>query len=120
MDEEIIGYFGRWLNDENGETMVAEVGGRIVGTITIYVQDQPAYWQVKRVGHISGLMVEPAYRLRGIAGRLLAEVASFFRAKGIRYYTVYTAVTNQAALQFYDECGLTPMYTTLLGELVAE
>jgi ribosomal protein S18 acetylase RimI-like enzyme len=114
---DIVNYFTRWLDDEAGETFIALDNGRIVGTLTIYVQNQPAYWQVKRVGHISGLMVDSAFRQQGIAGRLLAEAQAFFRERGVRYFTVYTAVANQAALNFYDKFGLSPLYTTLLGEV---
>ena len=116
-DKDIISYFSRWLDDENGETFIAVSNDRIVGNITIYVQDQPAYWQVKRIGHISGLMVDAAYRRQGIAKRLLAEAQAFFQQQGVAYFVVYTAVANHPALQFYEKSGMTPLYTTLLGEL---
>ncbi len=116
-DNDIINYFTRWLGDAAGETFVAMDNGRIVGYITVYVQDQSAFWQVKQVGHISGLMVDPAYRQQGIATRLLAEARLFFRQQGVVYFVVFTAVANHSALQFYEKSGLTPLYTTFLGEV---
>ena len=116
-DSDIISYFTRWLDDAAGETFVAVDDDHIVGYITVYVQDQPAFWQVKRIGHISGLMVAPAYRRQGIAARLLDEARAFFRQQEVVYFTVFTAVANHPTLQFYAKSGLSPLCTTFLGEL---
>ena len=116
-DHNIVDYFTRWQEDEYGKTFIAVGDGRIVGNITIYVQKQPVYWQVKQIGHISGLMVAPAYRRRGIARALLRAAKSFFQQKGVRNFTVYTAVANHPALQFCEKAGMVPLHTTLLGDL---
>ncbi len=39
---------------------------------------------------------------------------------GMVHFVVYTAVTNHPALQFYKKSGLSPLYTTLLGDLESE
>jgi ribosomal protein S18 acetylase RimI-like enzyme len=114
-DGDIIGYFSRWTNDENGETFIALDEGRIVGYITMYVQPQAAYWKVKKVGHISGLMVHADYRRKGIAGRLIDHARTFFAGRGVKYFTAYTAVENNAALSFYERHGLVPLHTTVIG-----
>lgn len=118
-DEHVANRFTSWLEDEDKETFIAVSDGRIVGYINIYVQDQAPFWQVKRIGHISGLMVALAYRRRGIAGQLLAAAQTFFRQKGVRYFTVYTAVANHPAIQFYEKSGMVPLHTTFLGDLEA-
>ena len=116
-DHDIINYFSRWLDDEAGETFVALVEGRIVGSITVYVRPQPSFWQIKQVGNISGLMVHPAHRRQGIARQLLAQARAFFAVKDVRYFTVFTSVENRGALAFYERSGLQPLYTTMLGEV---
>jgi ribosomal protein S18 acetylase RimI-like enzyme len=116
-DDDVRRYFSRWLDDDEGETFVALAEGHIVAYITVYVRPQPAYWQVKQVGEISGLMVHHAYRRRGIAGQLLARARAFFAEKDVRCFAVYTSVENQGALAFYEQRGLQPLYTTLLGEV---
>lgn len=115
-DEDVRRYFARWLDDDNGETFIALAGERIVGYLTVYVRPQASFWQVKQVGEISGLMVDPAYRRQGIATQLLARAQAFFAEKGVRYFAVYTSVENRGALAFYEQSGLQPLYTTLLGE----
>lgn len=114
-DSDIVDYFSQWIDDEDGETFIALTGGRIVGYITVYVRTQPGYWKIKRVGDISGLMVQKAYRRRGIAGQLLAKARAFFEKKAVRYFTVYTAIGNRGALEFYERSGLLPLCTTMMG-----
>jgi len=116
-DSDIVDYFSQWINNEDGETFIALTGGRIVGYITVYVRTQPSYWKIKKVGLISGLMVQKAYRRRGIAGQLLVKARAFFEKKAVRYFTVYTAVGNRGALEFYERSGLLPLYTTMMGEI---
>ncbi len=117
-DSDIVDYFSQWIDDEDGETFIALTGGRIVGYITVYVRTQPIYWKIKRVGDISGLMVQKAYRRRGIAGQLLAKARAFFEKKAVRYFTVYTAIGNRGALEFYERSGLLPLYTTMMGAVM--
>lgn len=119
MDEDVTTYFLSFCGQDTRNAFIALEDARIVGYITTYIKDQADYWQTKKVGEISGLMVQKDYRRRGIAERLLAQAKAFFMDKGIRFYTVYTAVTNQAALDFYQKNGLMPLYTTMLGETQA-
>ena len=115
-DGDIIGYFSRWIDNDDGEIFIALTEGKIIGYITVYVRTQPNYWEIKRVGEISGLMVQKAYRRRGIAGQLLAKAKAFFEKKAVIYFTVYTAVGNRGAIEFYERSGLVPLYTTMMGE----
>lgn len=114
-DEDVVAYFTETLDAEDAATFVAVEGGRMVGYITAFVREQAPYWRVRCVGDISGLMVHPDHRRRGIGGALLRAATAFFRRQGVEYYTVYTAVANEAAIRCYERHGMTPLYTTLLG-----
>lgn len=115
-DEDILGYFSLFLEKDDHAAFIALQAGRTVGYITVYVQDQPVYWQVKRVGHISGLMVGRELRRKGIGAGLLERARAWFRERGVRYHTVYTAVKNRRALGFYASQGMEPLYTHFVGE----
>lgn len=76
-DSNIVDYFSRWLDNENGKAFIALADKRIVGYITVYVREQAPYWKDKKVGDISGLMVHKDHRRRGIAGQLLTHTRAF-------------------------------------------
>jgi ribosomal protein S18 acetylase RimI-like enzyme len=116
-DEHIIDYFSSFCDRTTRQAFIALDEGRIVGYITVYVKEQADYWQVKRLGEISGLMVQKEHRQQGIGRRLLDRAKDFFAAQGVKYYTVYTAVENRTALDFYRQNGLAPLYTTMVGEI---
>lgn len=115
-DAQIADYFARSTGSAESATFVAILDGRAVGYIAAHVRAQAEFYKVKEVGAISGLMVHRDHRRKGIATRLLAEARAFFLRHGIRYFTVYTAVANQAALEFYERNGMTALHTTLIGE----
>lgn len=115
-EKDIVDYFARSLNTEAGATFIAVLNGSIVGYITLFVRQQPPFYKIKKYGAISGLMVHKDHRRQGIASKLLAEATAFFQRKGIKYFTVYTAVANRAAVKFYERNGMTPLYITMIGE----
>jgi ribosomal protein S18 acetylase RimI-like enzyme len=119
-DDHLSGRFLNSITSDSTSTIIALVDNTIVGYASIAVRDQPDFYMVKRVGAISGLMVKTAFRRQGIATRLLAEAKHWFRQKGVKYFTVYTAVGNVAAVEFYRRNGMQPLHTTLIGEITQE
>ena len=117
-DKDIIDYFNRFIDIEERKAFIAIAAGKVVGYITVYVRDQPSFWQVKRVGDISGLMVHKDYRHKGIASQLMSNAIDFFMEKEVKYYTVFTSVNNIAGIGFYKQNGMEPLYTTMVGEIV--
>ena len=116
-DEHINSYFASFCGDESRAAFIAVEGESIAGYITVYVKEQPHYWQVKNVGEISGLMVRQDYRRSGVARGLLGKAVEFLNSQYVKYYTVYTTVENQSGVDFYTACGLTPLYTTMMGRI---
>ena len=77
--------------------LVAETGGKIVGTIIGGFDG--------RRGMVYHLAVHRDLRRLGIGAKLLAEVEKRLQAKGC--FKVYLLVLddNQSAILFYEECG---------------
>lgn len=115
-DSDIVDYFSQAIDSDDGEVFVAIADGNVVGYITASVRERPIF-SIKRVGAISGLMVHRDHRRQGIATQLLAQARAFFEQKGVRYFTLHTAVENRGALAFYERCGLVPLHTNLIGEV---
>jgi ribosomal protein S18 acetylase RimI-like enzyme len=116
-DGHITGYFARTIGSDDDATFVAIADQRMVGYITVHVRPQAAFYKVKEVGAISGLMVQREYRRTGIGVRLLARARVFFEEQGVQYFTVYTAVANSSAINFYEMNDMVPLYTTLIGKI---
>jgi ribosomal protein S18 acetylase RimI-like enzyme len=116
-DTHITGYFARTIDSDDDATFVALLDQRTVGYITVHVRPQAEFYKVREVGAISGLMVQRAHRRSGIGARLLARTKVFFKDRGVKYFTVYTAVSNDSALRFYEMNGMNPLYTTLVGQI---
>ena len=115
-NQDIRHFFLRSLDGDDGATFIALVDGRVVGYITVFVRERPGFYAIKEVGSISGLMVHRTYRRAGIGSRLLDEAFAFFKGRGLRYFTVYTAAVNHAAIKFYERNGLAQLHVTLIGE----
>jgi len=116
-DVHISDYFTTTIDPENQATFVAMLDRKTIGYITVHVRPQPAFYRMNKVGAISGLMVQREHRRSGIASRLLAKAQAFFKDQGVRYFSVYTAISNDAALRFYETNGMAPLYTTFIGKV---
>lgn len=117
-DNDIIDYLNRFIDVEDRRAFVAVLEGKIVGYITIYINSQPSFWKMKKVGNISGLMVHKDYRRKGIASQLLTKAIDFFKEKEVKYYTVFTSVNNNPGIEFYKKNGMEPLYTTMVGKVL--
>jgi ribosomal protein S18 acetylase RimI-like enzyme len=115
-DDDIAAYFCPFCDDNTRQAFIAVEGERKVGYITCYGKDQASYWSIKKVGEISGSMIDPAFRNRGIGQSLLASARKFFSSQGIRYFTLYTSAASKMALEFNAENNMKPLYATLIGE----
>lgn len=114
-EEDIKGYFSSFIGSEDKTAFIAVKDGRIVGYITAYIMNQPEFWKIKQVGHISGIMVQKSMRRKGIAKKLMLPAIYFFKERHVNYYTLFTSDNNVGAIKFYERFGMTPLYLHLLG-----
>jgi ribosomal protein S18 acetylase RimI-like enzyme len=87
-----------------GETcLVAECDGRIVGFALGEIMEKPrSAW---RYGWLEWLGVEPEYRRRRVARRLLNQLTRLFIEREARIMLVDTDEANHAALAFFRRSG---------------
>lgn len=116
-EADIISYFCRFIDNDDRKAFVAVEAGDIIGYITVLIQEQSGYWMIKKVGHISGLMVQKNHRRKGIGRKLLQSAVEYFRENGVKQYTLFTSVNNKSGIEFYQKCGLEKLFTTLMGEV---
>ena len=114
---DIKNYFQTFVNNDNKKAFVAIFNNKIIGYITFYIKTQPNFWIVKKIGDISGLMVNKNYRNKGIGTKLIKVAIEYFRNNGIKYYEVFTSINNKDGISLYKKCGFFELYTTLYGEV---
>ena len=116
-DNDLSNRFIDSVNSDSGITFVALSNDKIVGYISMDIREHPHFYKIKKVGAIWGLMVESNFRQQGVASQLMAKAKEFFKTKGIKYFTLYTAVANSGAIEFYKKNGLKPLHISFVGEV---
>jgi len=106
--------FGRYLTDildvesraGTGEVLVAEHGGRVVGTVTYYAEagDEGFGWPAGWAG-LRALGVEPRARGLGIGRALLEACLERALAAGAPVICLHTAEFMTAAVAIYEAAG---------------
>jgi ribosomal protein S18 acetylase RimI-like enzyme len=87
----------RELQQGTAVFLLAEVGGRLAGVV-LGTHDG-------RKGWINRLAVAPAYRRRGIAGRLVREAEAWLDALGMEVIAALIESHNQESLGFFRAIG---------------
>ena len=90
---------GALLERDPDALLVADVGGRIVGTVI-------AGWDGWR-GNLYRLAVEAAHRRRGVASGLVGAAERRLRAAGCRRIAAIVAVSEDHAVGFWRAAGYT-------------
>jgi len=89
------------LTDYNSISLVAKMDSSAVGFIigTVYMERKSS------AGHILTIDVSPAYRRKGVAERLLKEIETIFRERGVKASHLEVREDNVAALKLYQKLG---------------
>ena len=89
--------FAALVEDKNSIFFVAEEDGQIIGGCGLtHIWDE---------GDIHNVMVAPAYRGRGIAVRMMANLLNEGTTQGIDAFTLEVRVSNEAAIRIYEKLG---------------
>lgn len=79
---------------------VAKVGGSVVGYAGLMLSLDE--------GHVTNVAVDPRWQRRGIASRLLIDIARVSRRRGVRDLTLEVRVSNHGAQALYRRFGFAP------------
>jgi GNAT superfamily N-acetyltransferase len=93
-------------DDPDTRAFVAEVGGQVVGYILGAVIDLlPDLFEYVDSGFIADVFVDPAYRRRGIARRLVETINAWFADRGVYRVEWQVATANPDAIRFWEAVG---------------
>jgi ribosomal protein S18 acetylase RimI-like enzyme len=105
------------VDDPDAVLLVAEQDGVVIayayGTLEGY--DYMALRGPAAVLH--DLLVDPAYRGRGLGRSLLDAMLSAFTSKGAPQVVLFTAERNEAAQRFFERLGFRPTMIEMTREL---
>lgn len=114
---DIEDYFKRFIGDNSKIAYIAKKDNKIIGYITLYIKEQANFMEIKKIGEISGLMVNKKYRKKGIGNSLMDKAKEYFKNKRAEYYELFTAIKNKNAIKFYKNNGMEEIKLTLLGKI---
>ena len=89
-------------------SFVAEIDGRIIGTITCYGSENTKgspYLDIAGVGHLGQLGVEPSLQGRGIGSRLFARAEDHAHKIGLQELALDTAESATHLIEWYKRLG---------------
>jgi len=88
-----------WLADERGPLIVGEVGGQVVTLNKITWQTADQVW-------LEGMRVDPDYRRRGVARRILDYDLTYAQEQGARVVRLSTGRNNTPVHILMDRIGM--------------
>ena len=97
--------------------MIAEVDGRPVGCGFARLETAKPYVRHPREGYLGLMYVAPAYRGRGINGRILEELKRWCRERGVFELRLDVYPGNEAAVRAYVKAGFAPQMLNMRLEL---
>jgi GNAT superfamily N-acetyltransferase len=98
-------YLRERMREIDSAVFVAEEEERVLGVAVGSLKVQDAFFETRRYGYVSDLMVAPAARRRGIGRALWGRVALWFRSVGISVVRLHVATTSPAARAFWKGAG---------------
>lgn len=110
-------FFRSQIEDADTILLVAESGGKRVGYA--YARLEPRDWSslLDACGALEDIFVVESDRRRGVAARLLEEVATRLRARRAPRLVLSTAAGNEAAQRFFERHGFRRTMIEMTREL---
>ena len=95
-------YYRRHIADGSFISWLAVDGGKLIGTSGMSIVEQPPYFGCPsgRIGLLSSMYTDPAYRRQGIARELLSRVVNEARLQGCG--TVQITASDMGVLLYTD------------------
>jgi GNAT superfamily N-acetyltransferase len=98
-------YLRERMREIDSAVFVAEEEGRVVGVAVGSIRVQNAFFETRRYGYVSDLVVVPDARRRGVGRALWERVALWFRSLGIAVVRLHVATRSPGARAFWRTAG---------------
>jgi len=115
--QDYASFLGTRLNDRNAVILVAETKGETIGYAYGEVEGYDYMSLRGPAGVLNDLIVDPAYRGRGIGRWLLDEIISRLKSRGVPRIVLSTAAKNKSAQRLFERSGFRPTMIEMTREL---
>ena len=99
-------------------TLIAENAGKAIAFCNTTIEINPPVFYPGRFGMITDLVVEAAYRRRGIGTQLVETVKMWLLQRGIACVRLRAAAINPAAVDFWHSQGFKDIVVTLSQDII--
>ncbi len=96
-------YIHEILDDKSKLFLVAVSKKKIIGYLLCEAEERKPF--LKKVGYIDEAYVEPDYRGKGVASRLLKKAFDWFDERGLTWITLETHSLDEQAISFWENKG---------------
>ncbi len=103
-EREYGAYLRALLARDDALAVVAREGEQIVGYAVGRITTMPPFFAHRHRGYIHDVYVRPPYRRRGIGRRLVEELLTWLRRRGVTLVELSVAAGNEA-LPFWERLG---------------
>ncbi len=104
--EELTGIIKQYIASEDSAVFMEIVDGQYAGVALCGLRrDYVEGCETSPVGYLEGVSVHEAFRLRGIARKLVSECEQWAREKGCKEFASDCELTNGASLRFHLSVG---------------
>ncbi|MBZ0269313.1 GNAT family N-acetyltransferase [bacterium] len=101
-------YLRNRMREIDSAVFVALVDGKVVGTATGSIRVQEAFFETRRFGYVSDLVVDASRRRAGIGSALWKRVQLWFRGLGVTVVRLHIAAKSAEANGFWGAQGAAP------------
>lgn len=103
--EQIEEYLGEALTNENEKVFIAEVDGKLAGTIRAEIKTPPTFYKHKKIGYLDDLVVLQDFRRKGIAKALIEKASDYLHKKDISIIELKIYEFNDASQSLVKSIG---------------
>ena len=96
------------LREIDSAVFVAELDGEVIGAAIGSIRIQEAFFEPRRSGYVSDLVVHAGHRRAGVGRALWDRVALWFRGLGVGVVRLHVASKGAAAQAFWQSVGAEP------------
>ncbi len=93
------------MKEMDSAVFVAEETGTVIGVVIGSIRVQDAFFETRRYGYVSDLMVIPEARRRGVGRALWERVALWLKSLGIEVVRLHVASNRPDARGFWRSVG---------------